>query len=62
MNKKVIIVAPHFIPSNLAAVHRTRLFAKYLPDFDWTPIVISVDESYYEEELDENIHVCFQKV
>ncbi len=57
MNKKVIIVAPHFIPSNLAAVHRTRLFAKYLPDFDWTPIVISVDESYYEEELDENIHV-----
>jgi hypothetical protein len=57
MNKKVIIVAPHFIPSNLAAVHRTRLFAKYLPDFDWTPIVMSVDESYYEEELDENIHV-----
>ncbi|PIY08624.1 MAG: hypothetical protein COZ18_11300 [Flexibacter sp. CG_4_10_14_3_um_filter_32_15] len=61
MNKNIIIVAPHFIPSNLAAVHRTRLFAKYLPDFGWTPIVLSVDESYYEEELDENIHVLLSE-
>ncbi len=50
--KKIIIVAPHFPPSNLAAVHRTRLFAKHLPQFGWEPIVVTVHHDYYEEELD----------
>jgi hypothetical protein len=50
--RKVIIVAPHFPPSNLAAVHRTRLFSKHLPDFGWEPIVVTVHHDYYEEELD----------
>jgi hypothetical protein len=50
--KKIIIVAPHFPPSNLAAVHRTRLFAKHLPKFGWEPIVVTVHHDYYEEELD----------
>jgi glycosyltransferase involved in cell wall biosynthesis len=50
--EKIIIVAPHFPPSNLAAVHRTRLFAKHLPKFGWEPIVVTVHHDYYEEELD----------
>jgi hypothetical protein len=50
--KKVLIISPHFPPSNLAAVHRTRLFAKHLPSFGWEPIVLTVHEDYYEEELD----------
>lgn len=50
--EKIIIVAPHFPPSNLAAVHRTRLFAKHLPQFGWEPIVVTVHHDYYEEELD----------
>ena len=50
--KKIVIVAPHFPPSNLAAVHRTRLFAKHLPAFGWEPIVVTVHHDYYEEELD----------
>ena len=53
--KKIIILSPHFPPSNLAAVHRTRLFAQHLPDFGWQPIVITVHERYYEEELDLNL-------
>lgn len=50
--KKIIIVSPHFPPSNLAAVHRSRLFANHLPQYGWEPIIVCVDEKYYEEELD----------
>lgn len=49
---KVLIVAPHFPPSNLAAVHRTRLFSKHLPDFGWEPVVVTVHHDYYEDALD----------
>jgi len=54
--KKVIIVTPHFPPSNLAAVHRSRLFAKHLPKFGWEPIILTVHHSHYEEALDWNLH------
>jgi glycosyltransferase involved in cell wall biosynthesis len=50
--RRVLIVAPHFPPSNLAAVHRTRLFARHLPEFGWEPIVVTVHHDYYEERLD----------
>lgn len=53
--KKVIIVSPHFPPSNLAAVHRSRLFAQHLPAFGWEPIIFTVHEEYYEEALDYNL-------
>ena len=56
--KQVVIVAPHFPPSNLAAVHRTRLFAMHLPKFGWRVRVLSVDPRYYEESLDpELVHL-----
>lgn len=47
-----MIISPHFPPSNLAAVHRSRLFAQHLPAFGWEPVVLAVDEKYYEEKLD----------
>ena len=53
--KKILIIAPYFPPSNLAAVHRSRLFAQHLPKFGWEPVVLSVREKYYEETLDENL-------
>lgn len=53
--KKVLIITPHFPPSNLAAVHRSRLFAQHLPSFGWEPIILAVDEKYYEEKLDWNL-------
>lgn len=53
--KTVAIVAPQFPPSNLAAVHRTRLFARHLPSFGWQPIVLTVEPEYYEESLDWNL-------
>lgn len=53
--KKILIISPHFPPSNLAAVHRSRLFAIHLPKFGWQPIILTVHEKYYEEELDWNL-------
>lgn len=53
--KKVLIISPHFPPSNLAAVHRSRLFAQHLPAFGWEPIILTADEKYYEEALDHNL-------
>ena len=53
--KKILIISPHFPPSNLAAVHRSRLFAQHLPSFGWEPVILMVDEKYYEEELDYNL-------
>ena len=50
--KRVLLVAPHFPPSNLASVHRARLFAQHLPEFGWDPTVLAVHHEDYTEELD----------
>ena len=55
--KKVLIIATHFPPSNLAGIHRSRLFAQHLPSFGWTPIILTVDEKYYEEYKQEIVTV-----
>jgi hypothetical protein len=53
--KKILILYPHFPPSNLAGVHRPRLFAQHLPSFGWEPTILTVHEKYYEEEPDWNL-------
>jgi len=50
--KRVALVAAHFPPSNLAAVHRTRLWAQHLNEFGWQPIIVTTHWRHYEEELD----------
>lgn len=50
-----MIISPHFPPSNLAAVHRSRLFAQHLPSMGWLPVILTVDEKFYEEKLDYNL-------
>ena len=37
-------------------MHRSRLFAQHLPAFGWEPVILTVHEDYYEEELDWNLH------
>lgn len=54
--RKILIIYPHYPPSNLAGVHRARLFAQHLPSFGWEPVILTVHEDYYEEELDWNLH------
>lgn len=53
--KKLLIIYPHFPPSNLAGIHRVRLIAPYLKDYGWDPIVLTVHEDYYEEDLDQEL-------
>jgi hypothetical protein len=53
--KKILIISPHYPPSNLAAVHRSRLFAQHLPAYGWEPIILTVHEDFYEEALDRNL-------
>lgn len=53
--KKILIITPHYPPSNLAAVHRSRLFAQHLPSFNWQPVILTVDDKHYEENLDWNL-------
>jgi len=53
--RKILIITPHYPPSNLAAVHRSRLFAQHLPSLGWEPIILTVHEKFYEEQLDWNL-------
>ncbi len=53
--KKILILYPHFPPSNLAGVHRPRLFAQHLPSFGWEPVILTVNEKFYEEMPDWNL-------
>ena len=53
--KKILIIYPHFPPSNLAGVHRPRLFAQHLSSFGWNPVILTVHEKYFEEEPDWNL-------
>ncbi len=54
--KNILIITSHYSPSNLTGVHRSRLFAKYLPEFGWNPIILTVHENYYEEKLDHTLN------
>ncbi|MEO7297106.1 MAG: glycosyltransferase [Verrucomicrobiota bacterium] len=50
--KRVILVTPYFLPSNLAGVQRVRLMSRSLKDNGWNPTIVTVDHRYYEERND----------
>ena len=50
--RRVALVAGHFVPSNLAAVHRARLWSLHLPEFGWEPTIVTTHPRHYEERLD----------
>jgi len=47
--RRCIIVTPFFPPSGMPPAHRARLFARHLPTFGWTPIIVTVDPRDREE-------------
>lgn len=49
--KRILIIYPHWPPSNLVGVHRVRLIANELPKLGWDATVLTIDERDYEEEL-----------
>lgn len=59
--KKILILTSHYPPSNLTATHRVRMFAKHLPVFGWNPIVLTIDEKFYEEKSDFELNELIPK-
>ncbi len=53
--KRLLILYPHWPPSNLAGMHRARLTANFAIDAGWNVTVIAVKPSDYEETLDEEM-------
>jgi len=43
---KVLILTYYWPPSGGAGVQRWLKFAKYLPDFGWEPIIVTIDPAY----------------
>jgi len=52
---KVLIIYPHWPPSNLAGVHRARLTANALVKLGHDISVLTVDEAFYEEKPDSDL-------
>jgi hypothetical protein len=50
MKRSVLIVTPFFAPQNHSAMFRAYKLAKYLPQFGWKPIVLTVDTQYLYNE------------
>lgn len=52
--RRVLIIVHDFPPCGGGGVMRTLKFVKYLPSFGWMPIVLTVDESYYDPAMVDN--------
>jgi len=48
--KKVLVIAYAFPPMSYAGVFRTLKFCKYLPEFDWQPLVLTIKETRYHKK------------
>lgn len=44
--KKILIITYYWPPAGGPGVQRWMKFAKYLPEFGWEPIILTVDENY----------------
>jgi hypothetical protein len=55
VDRRCLIVSPHFPPSMLAGVHRARHLAKHLPAHGWRPTILCVDPRYHIEKLDTDL-------
>ncbi len=49
--RNVLVIAYYFPPLGMGGVQRTLKFCKYLPEFGWNPIVVTVkDVAYYAHD------------
>lgn len=55
MTRRIALVSGHFAPSNLVGAHRARLWARYLPEFGWQPVIVTGDPARYEERPDPDL-------
>jgi glycosyl transferase family 4 len=50
--KTVLVVGPDFVPSSMPPALRIRFLVRHLREFDWNPVVLSVDPRWYEHATD----------
>jgi hypothetical protein len=46
--RKILIVSPHFAPTNAPDMHRTRLMLPYLRELGWEPTVLAIAPEFVE--------------
>lgn len=51
--KKVLIISPHFPPTNSADMQRIRMSLPYFKDYNWEAQVVTVEEIYVDMVKDE---------
>ncbi|CAI8967069.1 Glyco_trans_4-like_N domain-containing protein [Methylocaldum szegediense] len=57
VNRSVLMVAYHYPPVRVSSgVQRTLKFSQYLPEFNWKPIVLTVNPSAYELSSPDQLH------
>lgn len=49
INKKVLFIVHEFPPSRGPASFRTTAFVRFLPDYGWTPFVLTVSSKVYKQ-------------
>ncbi len=68
MKNNVLIIAYYFPPVGGGGVQRTTKFVKYLPEFGWEPVVLTVREEVYKkagraidvtllDDISPNVHI-----
>src|SRR3712207_5448942 len=53
--RSVLFLSPHFPPDSAAGTHRARILAPHLERYGWRPIVLTVDPSTIEGQVDEEL-------
>ena len=61
MIKSLLIIYPHWPPSNLTGVHRPRLVANNIKEFGYNPVILTVSPEYYEETPDWSLESTVNK-
>ncbi len=69
---KVLIFSYYFPPKGLSGVQRTTKFVKYLPEFNWSPTVITTgdianpdeysDRTYSKEIYAKNVGLVYKEL
>ena len=57
MANNILMIAYHYPPvAGSSGVHRTLKFTEYLPEFNWNPIVLTVNSRAYEHTSSGQLH------
>ena len=54
--KRVLVIAYYFPPMGMGGVQRTMKFVRYLPDFGWDPIILTVKDVLYHARDESLLH------